>query len=295
MRLDIDLLAAFVAVVDTGGFTRAAEKIHLTQSTVSLQIKRLEELTGTRLVDRQSRGIRLTSQGEILLSYARRMLELNSEAVSRVVSSKLQRRVLRIGTSQTFAQCFLGAILHQYAALFPGVSLDVRCKHTAHLLSDLDAGLLDVVIGQRDRMSSGGILLMRQATVWLGVQGLRLDTDSVRPIVASSEGCWCRAAMREALDRAQIPWRIAYTSPSLPGLLAALEGGLGVTAFQLAAATAAVQTADLEFRDDLPELPDAELAFVSASDADPELVDGFLAAVRQTLHQEDERMELVRT
>lgn len=134
MNLDIDLLRTFVTIADIGNFTRAAERLGRTQSTISLQLKRLEDELGHRLFERNARNVRLTSDGELLLTYARTILRINDEAVSRITEPDLEGLV-RLGTPEDFATSYLPAVLSRFARAHPRIALDVRCDLTLNLLN----------------------------------------------------------------------------------------------------------------------------------------------------------------
>src|ERR1700750_1000312 len=141
-NLDLDLLRSFTAVVDSGSFTAAAEMVARTQSAVSMQSKRLEETLGHAVFERNSRSIALTTRGEMLLDYARRMLALNDESLRRIASPALQGR-LRLGVTEYFVPNELPRILARFASTHPRVQLDVRMGLSRELKEDLKARRLD--------------------------------------------------------------------------------------------------------------------------------------------------------
>ncbi len=147
--LDLDLLRSFVSVVDAGGFTRAGERVHRTQSTVSQQIRRLEDGFGRPLLVRDGKRVALTEEGERLLSYARRILALAEEA-QHVVARPAGDGVVRLGLPEDFAANRLTAVLAKFAHSRPGLRLDVRCELSVKLRSDLDRGELDLILFKRD-------------------------------------------------------------------------------------------------------------------------------------------------
>src|ERR1700693_3840812 len=154
--LDLDLLRSFVSVVDAGGFTRAGERVHRTQSTVSQQIRRLEETLGHPLLHRNAKQATPPEEGERLLSYARRILALAEEARD-VVARPAGDGVVRLGIPEDFAAYRLADVLSGFARSRPGLRLDVRCGLSARLSRDLERGELDLALFKRDAGETGGI------------------------------------------------------------------------------------------------------------------------------------------
>lgn len=228
---DLDLLKAFVSVVDAGGFTRAGERVHRTQSTVSQQIRRLEEQAGHELLVRGPRAVRLTAEGERLLAYARRILALSAEA--RAALAEGGGGVVRLGIPEDFAVAALTGLVAEFARRHPKVRLSVRCALSCDLAADLSRGDLDLALMKRE----GGGAPVRGAVraswperlVWVaGAPQGGPDVFDPVPLVAFPQGCLYRNRAVHALEQAGRDWRIAYESPNLIGIEAALAGGLGV-------------------------------------------------------------------
>ncbi len=259
--LDLDLMRAFVAVADAGGFSRAAERLLRSQSTVSLQIKRLEEMLGQRLLDRTPRAVRLTAQGETLLAYARRLLDLNDEMVAKVAEPHLAGLV-RLGTPEDFATTHLPGVLARFAQAYPDVVLEVTCDLTLNLLDAFRDGRFDIVLVKREPASeTGGVRVWREPLVWVAAPQGPPDPARPLPLVVSPPPCVDRKRAVDALDRAGRDWRVAYTCASLAGSLAAVRAGLGVTVLpkdMVPQGLAAIDGAPL------PALSDTEIALLSA-------------------------------
>ncbi len=256
MHLDLptDLLRSFVAIADTGGVAKAAERVHRTQPAVSLQMKRLEGVLGVALIRRQGRGVALTEAGERLLAYARRILTLNDEAVAALVPAALAGPV-RFGTIQDFADTVLPGVLARFAAENLGVRLDVRVGNSAVLLDAMEAGVLDLVLASDQR--PGGTPLRREPMRWIGGGPA---PDGEVSLVLMEAPCPFRDAALAALDGAGRRWRVVYTSPSLAGVRAAVRAGLGVTC-----RTAGLIGDGLRPAEGLPPLPDARFALYGAA------------------------------
>jgi DNA-binding transcriptional LysR family regulator len=226
--LDLDLLRGFVTVVSTGSFTRAAERLLRQQSTLSLQIKRLEEAVGRVLLVRSPREIRLTPEGEAFLPLARRMLELNDEAVARLDERNLVGRV-RLGTPEDFATRHLPDVLARFAQAYPSVALEVTCDLTLNLIDAWHEGAFDLVLVKREpRSLEPGVPVWREPLVWVGSERLTARGDAL-PLVVSPEPCVYRKRATQSLDQSGRSWRLAYVCGSLAGSLAAVRAGLGIT------------------------------------------------------------------
>ena len=170
MTLDLALLRSFITVLEAGGFTRAGERLGLSQPAISLQMKRLEESVGRVLIERESRGLRVTPDGEILLGYAREMLRLNDEARGRL-SYRNVEGIVRLGTPEDFATTHLPDVLARFARTHPRISLDVRCNLTLNLLAGLSAGEYDLVLIKREPQGpGGGVKVWREPLVWVAGQ-----------------------------------------------------------------------------------------------------------------------------
>src|ERR1700734_2870360 len=177
--LDFELLRAFVAVADCGGFHRAAERLNLTQSTVSQQIKRLELATTRPLFRRTTPGVALTDDGETLLGDARRLLKLEETARQRLAAPRLSGTV-RLGVVEEVAGGSLPSVLGRFAALYSGVKLEVQIGVSAELIEQLNAGRLDVVFAKRPLGTSRGRLVWREPLVWATADTFDLVPGAVR-------------------------------------------------------------------------------------------------------------------
>lgn len=227
MHLDPDLLETFVAIVDGGGFTRAGESLHKTQSTVSQQLKRLEDRVGAPLLLRNTRGVALTEHGELLLGYARRLLQLHAQAMVALDATRVEG-VVRMGTAQDLADGGLATVLSHFARLHPAVRLEVRVDANCNLRERVGSGDLDLAVVLQEP-GAGGEVIERLERVWVTAPDIQLSPDEPVPLVLFDAPCIFRNAALGALDRAGVPWRIALTTPSLAGLRAAVRAGLGVS------------------------------------------------------------------
>jgi DNA-binding transcriptional LysR family regulator len=227
---DLDLLRTFVAIVDNGGFTRAAERIGRTQGTVSVQVKKLEDGLGRRVFEREpGRDLMLTPDGEILLTYARQLLALADEARARILEPGIGG-IVRLGTPEDFATIHLPDILARFARAHPTVTLEVNCDYTVNLLDGFSKGQYDLVLFKRDRQGpAGGVGVWREVLVWAASPRLVLNADAPLPLVLAPMPDVYRKRALGSLDAIGRSWRVVYTSPSLSGPQAAVKAGLGIT------------------------------------------------------------------
>jgi len=254
--LDSDLLRCFVAVADARGFTAAGDLIGLTQSGISVRIRNLEDRLGRRLFDRTSRSVSLTGDGEVLLSYARRMVDLNDEAIGRLTGGQTQGR-LRVGLADYVTPRLVPQLLGRFNRLYPGITMEMRTGLSMDLLPGYEQGELDVVIAGRGMVFKDGGLLYRDALVWAAAPGFQLRLDRPVPLATLPPHCTHRGISLEALDRAGIPWQIVYMSSSTAGLQAAVQGGLGIAMVPKSAVIPELRILGEE--QGLPPLPDFEI------------------------------------
>lgn len=260
--LEPDLLRTFITVADNRSFTRAAERIGLNQSTVSLQIKKLEDGLGRRVFDRAGRDIKLTPDGEILLEYAREMLRLGEEACARILESDVEG-VVRLGTTEDFGTTYLPQVLARFARSHPGVSLEVSCNFSFSLLDGFSKGEYDIVLVKREPQGpTGGVPVWKDDLVWVIGPDLDLLSNKPIPLVLAPAPDVYRKRALGALDAVKRRWRIVFTSPSMEGLQAAVRAGLGVTVLSKDMVPPGLSV--LRTDHGLPKLPDAEIAMYCA-------------------------------
>lgn len=226
--LDPELLRTFLAVVETGSFTRAAASVHLAQPTVSQQVRRLEAQLGCELLDRSGPYVVTTAEGERLLGYARRILGLMDAAVDSLARGSGQG-TLRLGVPEDFAAHPVTSMLATFAAAFPGVCLEVTSGLSHELWSAFQQGELDIVLVKQRVGSAPGIASWPEPLAWLDSRAHPAAGREPLPLVVFPIGGLYRNEMLHVLDAAGRPWRIAYVSASLASLSAAVEEGLGVS------------------------------------------------------------------
>jgi DNA-binding transcriptional LysR family regulator len=240
--LDIVLLRTFVAVVEAKGFTRAAGFVNLTQSAVSLHIKRLEEQVGRRLFDRTAPKLALTSDGEILLSYAQRILALEEEVKTRLGHPEPEGQV-RFGAPEYFDPGTLASLLAQFNTRYPAIELEIQLGIGTDIAALYGRGLLDVAIMNREVDEADGAkrngngpdedttVLYREGRVWAALRGIKLDRDQPVPLALFPAPCAWRQLAQERLQSAGRRWTVALQSTGLSGIITAVEAGLAISIF----------------------------------------------------------------
>jgi DNA-binding transcriptional LysR family regulator len=264
--LDFDLLRAFVAVAECGGFHRAAEQLHLTQSTVSQQIKRLELEAGRALFRRTTRAVALTDEGEMLLGDARRLLQLEEAARRRLAVPRLSG-VVRLGAVEEVAGETLPSAIGGFTRQHPDVRLEVQVGVSVELIAQIDAGTLDVVLAKRPWGTSRGRLVWREPLVWVASDSFDLVLGASLPLALFRDHSVSREAALEALRDSERPWHIVYTSPSLTGVRAAALAGFAVT--PLPASVVGPGLRILGEADGMPKLPVLDFALFERPRAGP--------------------------
>jgi DNA-binding transcriptional LysR family regulator len=265
--LDLELLRSFVSVVDAGGFTRAGERVHRTQSTVSQQIKRLEEDVGQLLLHRDGKDVRPTEAGERLLSYARRLLALAEEARD-VLRQPHSEGAVRLGIPEDFAAYRLTKLLGAFSRSHPGLRLDVRADQSKSLCRDLERGELDLALFKREAGAKGAIAVWPERVHWVTSKShpVQAAVASV-PLIGFPLGCIYRAGAIHALESAGRPWHMAYTSSSLAGIQAAVAAGMGLSILSEMAIQSDHRV--LTAKDGFAPINKTEVALMAAPDATP--------------------------
>lgn len=263
--LDLDLLKSFVSVVDAGGFTRAGERVHRTQSTISQQIRKLEETVGKTLMMRDARKVELTEEGRKLAFYARRLLALEAEAREAVATPRTE--VVRLGIPEDLAIGALTDSVSAFARAHPHCRLEVRCGLSVELAAGAERGEFDVVLTKREPVGAPALAVWPERLVWIASAHYPLQTTGVLPLVVFPQGCVYRARMIHALEAMGRDWRIAYESPNLLGIQAAISGGLGIALLEQRTLSPGHRILGQEAG--LPEVAPAELALNVAPGAPP--------------------------
>ncbi len=226
--IEPELLRSFLAITETGSFSEAAQRVLRTQSAVSMQIKRLEELLGRPVFERTGRSVKLTADGEILVGHARRILRVHQEALAAFAESDLSGGVV-LGTPDQYAVTFVPPILARFAETHPRIHVEVRCEGSDVLLQQLNANALDLSLLTYGHGLHEGTPLWEEPLVWVTSAHHCAHEETPLPLAVFQGGCWYREAIIDTLGQLGRPYRIAYSSQSLQGIEAALRSGLAVS------------------------------------------------------------------
>lgn len=227
--LDLDQLRALVTVVETGGFTPAGERLGRTQSAVSMQIRKLEDAVGKRLLERSPRGVSVTLAGEQVVGLARRMLQIHDEAIDSLTGT-ITTGAVNFGMPDDYAEMILPPLLARFAADYPLVEINVRCAPTVELIPRLDSGELDMALLTRHKGDPMGRLVKQEPLVWVAAPGFRPELIDPLPLALFQESCLFRPLIAGALEKAGRRYRIAFSGSSIAAVLAVVKSGLCLTA-----------------------------------------------------------------
>ncbi|SAL70510.1 LysR family transcriptional regulator [Caballeronia peredens] len=289
---DLAVLRSFIAGMDLGSFAKAADRVGRSTSAISAQIRKLEEQAGTTLFRKSGRGLALTDAGEVMLGYARRLVELNDEAAVAIRGVDLEGWI-RLGLQEDFGEVVLPDVLGRFARAHPKVRIEARVARNTELLERIDTGQLDLALvwgasGVTDESNAAMIAepIATPSMRWIASSAVpwQYDSGEPLPLIAFDRPCLFHSAAAAALDRAGIKWRVAFTSPSLAGLWAAAAAGLGVTVRTIYGLPSTVRALD-DDESGLPALPSIPLALHrapgSASPPVERLASLVMASVRE--------------
>lgn len=226
--LDLDLLRTFVMVARTGELKKAAQSVCRSQGAVSMQMKRLEELTGNCLLERSNRGIRLTDAGETLLSYSEQMLKLSGAALS-ALSGKDLTGQLRFGIPTDYAQDFINFFLPVLSAEVPNLEARIICDRSRNLRKLVSRGKLDIAIVAAEPEYSDELMLWSERLVWAASIAAHPEQVSPLPVAMLEDNCIVRDLCREDLQQSGLPFRTVFGSPVLDNIVTAVELGQAIS------------------------------------------------------------------
>lgn len=230
INLQTDLLRTFVTVMDLGNFTETGKVLGRTQPAISLQIKRLEEIAGSKLLMLKGRQIESTAEGQSLLGYAREILRLNDRAVANLQQKKFSGS-LRIGLPIDYSITYFQHIIAEFAEVNPDVRLDIRCNRSKDLLTSLHTDELDVALAVTNSMPKPYVALhWSERPIWVCRRDFEINGDKPIKLIAHPEGCHYRQRMIDALSLEGRDWQVYFESPGISALQTAVLDGMGVTA-----------------------------------------------------------------
>jgi DNA-binding transcriptional LysR family regulator len=268
--LEPDLLQTFVAIADSGSFTRAAQRVCRTQSAVSMQMKRLEERVGRPLFGRNGRAAVLTTDGELFLNHARRVLQAHQQALAAFDASALTGSVI-LGCPDDYVSTFLPPILARFAETHPQVHVEVICEATVQLLERLTAGTVELALVTHGHGDDSGIVVHREPLVWVTSARHSVHEQTPLPLALYQPGCIFRRSALAALAAQNRTSRVVYSSLSMTGLEAALRAGLAVSV--LGKSTVPEGLRILGEREGFPVLPNYSIALRRANGMESPVLD----------------------
>ena len=229
-NLQTDLLRTFVTVADLGSYTETGNILGRTQPAISLQIKRLEDVTGSKLIELKGKQVQLTPDGQTLLVYGREILRLNDRAVANLQQAALLG-ALRIGLPVDYSIDFFQTIIAKFSREYPAILLDIRCDLSNKLLSALHVDDLDMTIAITDTMPAPHVsIYWSERPTWACARDYQIDPDHPLKIIAHPNGCFYRKRMIDALNSEGRDWRVSFESLGVSALQKAVLDGMGVTA-----------------------------------------------------------------
>ena len=281
MNIPTSLLRSFVTVVELGGFTQAAEWLGRSQPAISLQLKRLEDMLQQTLLIRSGKQLELSPSGILLFKYAKQILTINDEAVSRFSKSSVSGQI-HFGIPSEFATTLLPKIVGRFAQAYPNVTLEVTCALSKDLLSASGRLRYDLILALHDDpFSAGSSLVKEDRLVWVGGTDNDVHLNTTVSLIVAPEGCIYRKRGKEILQKNRKDWRIVYTIPDLTGIQAAINEGLGITV--LAKSTVPENLRVLKNNEKLPELGKVGISLISQSKDPGEAITRLIEFVKASL------------
>ncbi len=242
--LQIDWLKCFVAVVDAGSLSGAAPAVYRSQSAISMQLKKLESALDCQLLVRGPRQHQLTVQGQLLLGYARRMLDLHAETQAAFHGEPLSGRI-RLGVPDDYAARYLTPVLKRFAPHHGGVEIELLCEQSTSLIPRVERGELDLALVSRDQPRHG-TLLFHEPMVWVGASQFQLWRRDPLPIAVYEEASLARRSAIHSLALQGRRYKVVYNSSSLAGQIAAVESGLAIAVLTQCSAPSHLETLGTE-------------------------------------------------
>lgn len=280
--LDLDQLRTFVAIADTGSFTKAASRVAKTQSAVSMQMRKLEERLNRPLFYREGRNSRLTDDGDRLLAYARRMLSLSDEAISAFDDQEIAGHV-KLGTPDDYADRFLPEILMRFSQTHPRAELTVVCEPTGNLVHCIESDAMDLaIITHEQALNNAGATIIRHEPIhWVVSSRHPLEKESPLPLALGRATCMWRNDALDALAAAGLPNRILYQSFNSSAVAAAILSGLAISVLPESALRPGMRI--LTEEEGFPRLPACQIGLVKNQRSKSPVVDALATHIRVSL------------
>ena len=281
--LDLDQLRTFIAIAESGSFTKAAEHVNKTQSAVSMQMRRLEERVGQTIFVRDGRQSRLTDSGMRLLDFARRMLSLNAETIA-AFSADAMSGTVRLGLPDDYAPRLLPTVLASFATTHPNIEIEVVCEQSSCIHRRIQDGRLDLGIVTHQDISNQrniGRIIRSEPLLWVSSALHSVHCQSTLPLALGTKTCCWRTSATEALSRVGKSYRIAYVSSSAAAATGAVMAGLAIAVLPESALMSDMRV--LGEREGFPELPHCNIALVRSTNAQDRIHNALAAHIVNAL------------
>jgi DNA-binding transcriptional LysR family regulator len=278
--LDVDQLRTFIAIAETGSFTRAADIVHKTQSAVSMQMKRLEERLDRAIFARDGRASKLTEDGERLLDYARRIIKLNVEALAAFNDKELSGRV-RLGLPDDYADRYLPEIMARFSRAYPGVELTVLCQPSVDLVELIDTNELDLAIITDCGSSRASEVFRRERLLWVTSNRHSTHLEEPLPLALGRPSCVWRREAIESLESIGRPHHVAYTSANASAVASAVLSGLAISVFPESGLRPGMRV--LSPADGFPDLPPCRIGLIRNAHESSSLADALAEHIISSL------------
>jgi DNA-binding transcriptional LysR family regulator len=279
--LDIDMLRCFMAVAETESFTKAGKIIGLTQSGVSVKIRRLEERLSTPLFNRTSKHLALTPEGEMLMEYARRILSVHDEAVSRLTEPKATGN-LRIGLTDYFIPELLPSLLSKFRKQYPNIYLEIQTGVGINLIPMFENGELDLVVAGKDDYEGNCRVLTQEPLVWVVGRDTEASRHEMAHLVLLPSPCYFRKIATESLEKVGRKWEVLFTGTSIASVQSAVQAGMGLSILPAGALKEGLRKAPSHL--ELPALPMYSLALITDEQKENDARDVFISYLEAELN-----------
>ena len=286
--LDIDQLRTFIAISETGSFTKAAEVVNKTQSAVSMQMKRLEERLERPIFSRDGRASKLTEDGQRLLDFARRIVKLNVEALAAFSTAELSGRV-RLGVPDDYADRYLPEIMARFSRAYPGVELTVSCQSSSELMELIDDNQLDLAIVTSCDGKRPVEVFRRERLLWVSSNRHSIHQEERLPLALGRPSCVWRRSAIECLEASGRPYRVLFTSANCGAVAAAVLSGLAVSVFPESALRPGMRV--LTPAEGFCELPSCGVGLIRNPHERPKLADALAGHIISSLDNLSEARE----
>ena len=278
--LDIDQLRTFIAIAETGSFTKAAEVVNKTQSAVSMQMKRLEERIERPIFARDGRASKLTEDGSRLLDYARRLVKLNVETISAFSEAALSGRV-RLGVPDDYADRYLPEIMARFSRAYPSVELTVLCEPSVDLLERIDGNEIDLAIVTNCESKRTAETFRRERLLWVTSNRHSTHLEERLPLALGRPSCSWRRTAIERLESVGRPYRVLYSSSNAGAVAAAVLSGLAVSVLAESGLRPGMRV--LTAAEGFPELPSCRVGLVRNAHDSSSLADALAEHIVSSL------------